>query len=1151
MRLLPISASLWKGPCALMTSLLPGHSTTPGFEYRRGGAGSHKTSRLCKDALDYLVTTAAHPSTLMLTTYSRDAANQLLDRLRILTLQHGTLSWNDKLGLVKALDAATISTNHAMGRAAVEQHWLERGGTPATLVVSSATREELLRTAIDRARRRGLSRRRRASFDRLVRKLGRGEAEPRSLYSTAGTVADDVNALVEIVPTSGLSLAGFVQACEAEVDVLCQALAQERAARGVTGTRRHLVQECRRAVALLRPHAAAHGGKTKNAFDAMEEFLGTGAWHTVGPLSKAEGHTRGKNPATEPFVAPVRTAAEHYHLFPEMAADLKRYVKFVARIAYVAFGEYRSMLARTGRIDFAEMEQAFNKLLDDPAIRKGFASRYGFVGIDEAQDMTAASAAAFGKLTEEVKRGMWIADPNQSIYRFRGADPQAVATEAKRLVTDLSGAENAYDLNHRSEAGVIRFVNDLFHLLASGSCPARPLPVSHAQHSAPPKAVLKGRIERWELKGADYASRCVEIAEGVQRLRNSGIPDNDICILVRTHITKATLADALRARGIPVAMQSAEMATSREGLVILNAIRLLLDANDRLAEATLRFLLDDRPVTAVGNPQFDRWLVDEITKTPNTVVQPWLAAITAIRERGLLPMLSPSAAVLMAIEATGLVGRIAAWGDCIERQTQIDAVLRLAHQYEKHQVALGRLATVAGFVVSATEQRSSEAAEGSRTEPPPSDMPGVRLMTCHASKGLGFKVTIVADFKLSEQAKRPHGVHAAGGRPVVIPWPLRDRKNPDLLRIMEGIASNQRRQQDSVADQVQLLYVTLTRSEGTLILAHAADPAQNDWMTSIFGHSAPSPGSPAGIDHFLPQNPTAQHVVHSVPAPPLPPSSTGAPLPAADYAFVDNLTTVSAAPAAAGSTTIQAITSCPPQPLSCVQAPPRYRSPSGNVTSSCLWSHANPPVDVPLPATAARDLITGAVRAAAGRVADSLGEAFHAFMAAIPSLPPFDATDPARVQTWVMIATRCLSGFLERNQAAKVASAGITPAVFVERGQALVEWCRQTFGVEPAEWSVETGIAGPAASGGMWRGRIDLLFQAKTGIHAGRPVLIDHKMVLTDRAECAAKAAEYFGEVSAYAEALAANMPTPLTPDGVYLYFPLAGVVVPLAKVGQ
>jgi ATP-dependent exoDNAse (exonuclease V) beta subunit len=1118
------------------------------FEYMRGGAGTRKTSLLCKTALDYLVGTAAHPSTLVLTTYSREAAGQLLDRLRSLVLRDRSLTWATKRDILKRLDAATISTNHALGRAAVEHHWLERSDTPAAVVVGNATRAELIGTAIDTARRLGLTTRQRRAFDTLIARLGRGEAERRKMFSSAGHVGDDIRQLIDMVGPSGMDYATFVAACEAEIDVLCTALASERARRGVTETVRTLRRACRRAARQIRPLPSVAKGATRHALEAMEGFLASKAWHALHELTKIKGVTR-PGPPSEPFVERVRLIAQDYLFFPELIQDLKEYVRCIAHLAHRSYHEYQRLLTQTGRIDFAEMEQAFNKLLDDPAIRGSFCAKYGFVGIDEAQDMTAASAGAFGKVTETVKRGAWIADPNQSIYGFRGADYRAVQAEARRLVAALTGQENTQSENNRSSPGVIRFVNDLFEtLVPAGACPARPLPTSHVQdapvaHPAKPN----GRIERWVLKGQDEETRFAEVAEGVQRLRTAGPTspnDEEICILVRTQDAKHGMAAALAARGIPVAVRSAEVAKSREGLVIISALRLLGNHQDRHAEAVLRFLLDDRASPGADNPEFDRWLSDTMTIAPGVTMTPAIAALLDVRDRGLLPTLAPATAVLVAIESTGLIGRLAAWGDCIERQSRIDTMLSLARAYEKREAAAGRLATVAGFVVELERERPKTEKEEPESEPPPKDMPGVRVMTLHASKGLGFKVTIAVALKLSSRVERPHGVRLVNNRPCPLPWPLKDRENPDLDTIMSQLPANRHRVQEALADETQLLYVGLTRSKHTLIIAHPDEPKENSWLSAIFGASDPAAGSPAGIDHFLPQTTAATQVVHPLP-PPSPPSP-GAKLPAADYVYVDNLATVTSGPAAVGvANTVQAIASHPPRRLSDVAHAPRYRSPSGNRTTSCVWNQAGVPVNVPLPAGVPQDLVNGAVKKAAGAAADALGDAIHSFMAAIPSLPPLDPSDPAIRVLWDRVAGRCLQSFLDPTVVTPLAAAGITASVLVERGQAFVDWCQATFGVTPVDWTVEAGTVGPAASGGNWRGRIDLVFEARAGAHAGRTVLIDHKAVLTQSDRCAVKAAEYFGEVSAYAEALG-SVALARSPDGIYLHFPLAGVVVPL-----
>lgn len=1125
----------------------PAGAASAGFEHMLGGAGSHKTTQLCDRAIDYLISSGEHASRLVLTTYSRDAAAQLLDRLRTQTLQHKTLSWEQKRDIVAALEHATVSTSHALGRAALEQHWLERASVPSPAVVTRVTYDKLAHSAVRKVLRKSLPAGKRKKLRSLIRRLGRGQAEKRGEFSTSGDVMQDIHKLMAMVPDSGMSRPDFVKSCSAAIDTLRRALTAERRRRGFSGSQAALLAACRVASTSLSPVAAIRGGVTLTAFDAINEYIATQAWHCANKLTKVAGHKTSDRktgaPATAHLVAPVATAAADYHLLPEFADDMRRYVRSIADVAYAAYDELRSTLARAGRIDFAEMEQSFNKLLDDAAIRGPFANGYGFIGIDEAQDMTSANAAAFEKLTAAVGRGAWIADPNQSIYGFRNADHKAVQDAANRLVTTLKGATSLQGENHRSPTGIIRFVNDLFHILTLGAGSAPPLPSSHAQNASAKKAGDNGRIERWVLQGAKQPDWCAEIAEGVHRLRSRSpdpVPDEEICILVRTNTAKTAMAAALEERGIPVAMRNAEVGNSREGLILLAAIRLMVNPNDSLAEATLRFLLDDRS-KGVGNPDFDQWLQARLAASGGHATPAYLVALEDLNKQAVVATLSPVSAVLLAIEVTGLVGRITAWGNGIERQSHIDALLTLAQSYEQSAKTAGQLATVAGFIAwSAAAQFSSGSGEP-ESDAPPKDMPGVRLMTCHAAKGLGHKITILSCFEMPVGVSRAYGISRVAGKPHVIPDPIKDCTNTDLERIICNLPAATTRHLEAIAAETQLLYVGLTRSERELILAHPKNDSNNTWLTNIFGASNPAAGHKAGIDHFLDTAvPSATAVTHPLPSPPAPLPPTGVKLNAADYAFVDDLNKRVAGAAAGKPTPIQAFESNTPRPLSAVASPVRYSSPSSNHTAIGGWRNSGTCVDTPLPPGAVRDLVTPALVEASKGVANALGNAFHAFMAAIPSLPSLEL---ATQSMWDAVATRCLRGYLDAGTVKELAACGLTSTVFVDRAHSFVAWCRDTLGVEPVDWLVEAPVSGRTASGSTWRGRIDLLIQAKAGDYAGQWTLVDHKAVLVPTGECVARTDDYIGEVSAYAEALSAVQPASLSPKAIFIHYPLAGTI--------
>ena len=1151
------------------------------FDYLYGGAGSRKTSRLCDQALQFLKSAVGRPSALALTTYAREAANQLLDRLRVLVLRDSGLSWPQKLDLVNGLDAATIGTNHALGRAAMDQHWLELGKTPSPEVIDEAARREFVAVAINAV---GISAAQQQRLDDLSRRLSRPQPHR------------DIRTLVDMISNLGIAATALPPACMKSVNVLCNELDRLRQSRGLTATEATFIAHAVRAAAQLLTHPKGNTGATQKAREAIEAYVAEPTWARLHKLTTMKSLSKAtkKDPITPDaaIVAPLRTAAADYHLFPEFVADLRDYVDIISSIAASAHQEYRRQVGESNRVDFADMEQALHDLLADPVRRKAFCAAFGFIGSDESQDMTARSAAAIAAVTHEVGAGAWLADPNQSIYPFRGADHAAVDKEARNLLNVHSGGASptTHHDNYRSPPGIIRFVNDLFHwlqsaVLAGGSATTglRHLPANHIQTAPAPEAgavpPAAGRVERWLISETSEPRRYAQLADGVARIlaRPAGpdgkrVEQEDICIMVRDRYAKKDAAKALRDRGIKVAMRSSGLFDGREFKVILNAARLLLDDRDEIAEAALWFLLEGRQQPASQAPAFDGWLIDRITKTTTAQKPAWLEAIDNARAAKAATVLSPLTAVVLAIETTGILGRIAAWGDSFERQARIDSLLTLATSFAKQAQAAGRPATVGGFLAMCEERAAKEAQayaasrsggrsdadDGFDAEVPPKDHPGVRLMTNHATKGLGFPITILADFSLPSRALNPFEITTLNGLPHVWPDPIDVEDNPTLVAIARGLAEGRARFQKQVDAETQLMYVSFTRSQGELVVAPAEQSKNANWLPAVFGPSDPAAGAPTGIDLFLPMNTTAKQVIHTQPSAPLP--GGGAPLPAADYMFVNTLTaSVPAAGAVAlPATPANAILSAMPRPLTSVAHPPRYRSPSDNRTATGTWQVGAVSLSIPRQT----DLITGRFKAAAAAKADALGEAFHAFMAAIPSLLSLDAGDAAKQKQtrllWEKVAARCLGKFLDPVDVANIAAAGLTPAAMVDRGQAFVVWCLQEFGINPSDWIVEAGVSGPAnaAIGGAWRGRVDLVFAARSGQLAGRRVLVDHKAVMAAQHDCVAKAGEYIGEVTAYAEALSGHVAAtaagvaPLTPDANFIHFPLAAAIVPIVDGG-
>ena len=151
----------------------------------------------------------------------------------------------------------------------------------------------------------------------------------------------------------------------------------------------------------------------------------------------------------------------------------------------------------------------------------------------------------------------------------------------------------------------------------------------------------------------------------------------------------------------------------------------------------------------------------------------------------------------------------------------------------------------------------------------------------------------------------------------------------------------------------------------------------------------------------------------------------------------------------------------------------------------------------------------------------SIGDAVHAYLAALPSMTSISAAEKGT------IAARCLSAFS--------VTGILSPANVVGSGDRFLKWVADRY--PGAQWHAEVVTSGPRASGGRWHGAIDLLLR----LADGSVVIIDHKSAPIRREHCLAKAQQFTGQIAAYSEVLRAGGEKV---ENTWIHFPLAGVIV-------
>ena len=200
---------------------------------------------------------------------------------------------------------------------------------------------------------------------------------------------------------------------------------------------------------------------------------------------------------------------------------------------------YQQALVDQHCLDFGDLVYRSTELLSlNPAIRGEVRAKHRYVLVDEYQDVNFASTSLLEQMTDEGERLWVVADPRQSIYRFRGAAPANTVDFTDRY----PGAERRQlKTNYRSCETVVR----VFERFGAGIAAAPRPAASWKAH--------RGKVGFVELVQApDLQSEAAAMREQVERLRSQGIGYEDQAILAGTHLCLARFGRILQELGVPI-----------------------------------------------------------------------------------------------------------------------------------------------------------------------------------------------------------------------------------------------------------------------------------------------------------------------------------------------------------------------------------------------------------------------------------------------------------------------------------------------------------------------------------------------------------------------------------------------------------------------
>ncbi|MBA4020109.1 MAG: hypothetical protein C0483_23345 [Pirellula sp.] len=543
---------------------------------------------------------------------------------------------------------------------------------------------------------------------------------------------------------------------------------------------------------------------------------------------------------------------------PAAEASL-RFVRITAPVREA----YEKRKRELGVLDFDDLLIKAHKLLHDEAhanLRKRLAMSIELLLVDECQDTDDLQVQLINDLSggKELGRGKMfhVGDFKQSIYRFRGAEPQLFQKlqdeTAERGRIPLS-------LNFRSQPEILNFVNVLFEpifgekyqALAAKREQTSPTPAIEFlwavqtppqdeetgelarqadAYQVPPKASAED-LRRLE---ADWLARRIRgLVDGrAPRIpadkRDGALPlrpveYGDCALLFRALSNVAIYEAALQRYGIPYYVVGGKAFYAQQEIYdLLNFLKTLDSVCDDVALAgVLRspfFSLSDETLLLLAQhtgglagglfaPQLSESLEPEARRKADFAART-LRELRAIKNR--LPI-AELINEIFARTAYDAVVTAEFLGD--RKLANLRKLVDQARAFDRSGIftLTAFIEQLATSVVEQPDEATAAAfAEGANV---------VRIMSIHQSKGLEFPVVVVPDLERKRQPNRATvGFHPELGPMVGPPYREEGASGLDLFRVVEN--------REDEAESRRLFYVATTRAADYLILSSGViDPA--------------------------------------------------------------------------------------------------------------------------------------------------------------------------------------------------------------------------------------------------------------------------------------------------------------------------------------
>ncbi len=779
------------------------------------GAGSGKTYRLVEELFTLLSgPERVRPEGIIVTTFTRKAAGELKERIRMKLLEAG------EPALANGMATALVGTVNSVCGNLLSRFSYEAGLSPGLKVIGEEDEGFLFRQAIAPVIKGDAA----EQIDELGHRFGFNSGRDRYEWTA------DVKRIIEFARTNNLKKEYLRKSAENSTRIFMGVL-PEPAGIQDGGFEKQLLDSITNALAGINTDVDT----TKTTRDyilllkQVKNQLSKGQqlqWNQWVKLVNLDPGAKSRD-----AVVGVKEAAGRYESHPILHENISTFISLMFGLAEKSLESYAEFKKERGLIDFIDQEEQVLRILDYPQVKERLADELDLILVDEFQDTSPIQLAIFLKLVQLAKHSIWMGDPKQSIYGFRGSDPELMSSLLKKIGS--IDEKDILDTSYRSRPGLVYWANAHFCKAFGQLFPAEQVALEPERKE---NVEFDSPLNMWifrpeaKAKNEDYFTTLAETVRNLidhpplieDRETNSTrkLRPSDVALLFATHAECHNAVSSLKKAGVDAAYPGFGLLNTPEATLVLACLRLLADPKETLAKAELLLLSNTH--SSVESVLHDRLEKPDHSWAEN---HPWYIRLMELRNE--IHRLSPELILDQILFRLDVFTHVSKWGRGEQRAGNLERIRSLVTQYEEHNRILMNPASLTGFLCWLLELKEN----GGTSCAAAGGINSVHVSTYHSAKGLEWPVVIAGSLhkkvkstvlgcRIIDDRSEFNPLDPLAGRWIRYLFnpfsPIKTNAAP-LSRLNESSFA-QKEKLLEIQEDTRLLYVGLTRARDYLYL---------------------------------------------------------------------------------------------------------------------------------------------------------------------------------------------------------------------------------------------------------------------------------------------------------------------------------------------